>query len=91
MGVLLAVGHNFAWHERWTWADRRTGGQLIVRLLKFVGSVGAISLVGTVVLTTVSVSVFRMPVLIGNLLAVWSTAVLNYLVLDRIIFRELES
>ena len=90
-GVLLAVTHNFAWHERWTWADRRVGGHVLVRLLKFVASVGTTSLVGTVVLTTVYVSVLRIPIIIGNLLAVWSTAALNYLVLDRLIFRESDS
>jgi putative flippase GtrA len=91
VGVLLALAHNFAWHERWTWADRRMGGHVIVRLVKFAASIGVVSLTGTVVLTTVYVSLLRMPIFVGNLLAVWSTAVLNYLVLDRLIFRELES
>jgi putative flippase GtrA len=99
VGVMIAMVHNFAWHERWTWADRttpstplRTGsGHAIARLMKFAASVGFVSLTGTVVLTTLYVSLLRIPVVLANLLAVWSTAFLNYLVLDRVIYQELES
>ena len=91
VGVLLAVVHNFAWHERWTWADRPADGHVIGRLMKFVASVGVVSLAGTVMLTAIFVSVLRVPIYLGNLFAVWSTALLNYLVLDRLVFRESES
>ena len=91
IGVLLAVLHNFAWHDRWTWADRTTGAPAIARLAKFTASVGFVSLAGTVAFTTVYVVAFCLPLVLGNLLAVWSTALLNYLVLDRLVFRELES
>ncbi len=26
LAIELALLHNFAWHERWTWRDRREGG-----------------------------------------------------------------
>jgi putative flippase GtrA len=91
LGVTLAMAHNFAWHERWMWADRRIGRPVIISLMKFVASVGLVSLAGTVVLTTVFVALLQMPIVIGNLLAVWSTAVLNYLLLDRLVFREMKS
>jgi putative flippase GtrA len=91
IGVLLAVVHNFAWHDRWTWSDRTTGVSAIARLAKFTASVGIVSLVGTVALTTLYVVAFRVPLVLGNLLAVWSTALLNYFVLDRLVFGELQS
>jgi dolichol-phosphate mannosyltransferase len=37
--VEVAVLHNFFWHERWTWADRRPGRR-VDRLLRFHASNG---------------------------------------------------
>ena len=46
--------HNFVWHERWTWADRRFGGfagpQTFARLVRFNVATGLISIVGNLVL-----------------------------------------
>jgi putative flippase GtrA len=87
-GVVLAILHNFVWHERWTWSDRDRSSNTVTRLLRFASLTGVVSLLGTVVLTTVYVSALKAPVFIGNLLAVWSTGFVNYILLDRVIFEE---
>lgn len=88
-GVGAAILHNFAWHERWTWADRRRAGNAAGRLARVALSTGLVSLIGTVVLTTWLASLGT-PVVIGNLLAVWATGLLNYTLLDRLIYRALQ-
>lgn len=88
-GVLVAILHNFAWHERWTWADRDRSEAPAVRLARVILSTGLVSLVGTVALTALYVSAFGAPVAIGNLLAVWSVGLVNYALLDRVIYRAL--
>lgn len=86
-GVLAAILHNFAWHERWTWADRDRSTSPGVRLVRVMLSTGLASLAGTVALTTLYVSTFGAPVAIGNLLAVWSVGLVNFALLDRVIYR----
>ena len=88
VGVQLAVLHNFVWHERWTWGDRDRAAGLFTRLLRFNLVTGGISLIGTVALTTLYASALGAPIVIGNLLAVWTVGVINYLVLDRAMYPE---
>jgi putative flippase GtrA len=46
LAVESAVLHNFAWHERWTWADRpsRILRESLARLIRFNLTNGAISI-----------------------------------------------
>lgn len=88
IAVLLAVVHNFVWHERWTWADRDVSAPWPLRLLRFTAATGLVSLAGTVTLTAVYASIFGVPVVVGNLLAVWSVGIVNYLLLDRVVYQE---
>ena len=90
IAVVLAIGHNFVWHEHWTWADRDRSARVLTRLLRFGAATGAVSLVGTVVLTTAYDSLLKTPVVVSNLLAVWTVGFLNYLMLDRVIYQELK-
>jgi hypothetical protein len=48
--VEAAVLHNFAWHQRWTWRDRRPASahETLGRLLRFHALNGAVSLAGNV-------------------------------------------
>jgi putative flippase GtrA len=54
VAVEAAVLHNFAWHERYTWADRirsgRSAGLVVRRLLAFHAGNGAVSLAGNLLL-----------------------------------------
>lgn len=54
LGISGAIGHNFAWHVRWTWRDRIQPGTSLVRaFVRFVGANGAVSLMGSVLLMPV--------------------------------------
>jgi putative flippase GtrA len=54
-GIEAAVLHNFCWHERWTWAERRAGRGTAVarRLVRFHAANAVISLAGSLMLTRV--------------------------------------
>ena len=88
--VEVAVLHNFVWHERWTWADRRFGGfagpQTFARLVRFNLATGLISIVGNLVLMDVLVEALGLPPLLGNVIAVGLLSVVNFIVSDRWVF-----
>jgi putative flippase GtrA len=85
LAVETAILHNFAWHERYTWRDRPSGGR-IGRLLRFNFTTGALSIVSNVVLMGLLVSRLHLPYLPANLLAIIATSLLNYFVADRFVF-----
>jgi putative flippase GtrA len=88
--VELAILHNWAWHERYTWSDRSTGGlsRQLVRLAKFNISNGAVSLIGNLVLMNFLVGHLHIPLLISNLLSVTACSLVNFMLGDRFIFGE---
>jgi putative flippase GtrA len=83
--VEAAVLHNFFWHERWTWGDRRQAS-VAQRLLRFNASTGLTSIAGNVVLTTAAVELLHCPTLIANAAAVALTSLANFVVADRWVF-----
>ena len=85
LAVEAAVLHNFFWHERFTWADRRTAASL-ARLVKFNLSTGGLSIVGNVLAMKLLVEVAGIEYLLANLLSIAACSVLNFLVADRGIF-----
>jgi len=85
MAVLMAVSHNFFWHERVTWPGRLREGRLR-RWLSFNLSNGLISVVTNVVVTTLVVAVTGAPLLVANAAAVVLASALNFVVSDRYIF-----
>jgi putative flippase GtrA len=85
LAVEAAVLHNFAWHQRWTWADR-TGGSLGRRLLRFHAATGLTSIAGNVVFTAIYTTVGHMPLLAANVLAVATMSVLTFAIADRWVF-----
>jgi putative flippase GtrA len=91
IAVEAAILHNFFWHERWTWRDRRTGGPTAaaLRLLRFNGASGLVSLIGNVVLTAALVEAWHLPVVVANVVAVGAMSLANFLVADRWVFRRL--
>lgn len=76
LAVETAVLHNFAWHERWTWAGRTTGTRG-GRLARFHASNGLISMAGNAVLTT-TLAGAGAPLVLASLAAVLTCALLNY-------------
>ena len=70
--------HNFAWHLRYTWRDRRDNSALLGQLLRFHLSNGLVSLVGNLALMRVLVEDARMPVLAANSIAILCCSVVNF-------------
>ena len=87
LAVTLAVVHNFAWHERWTWRDRvRTRGGTRERLVKYLATTGASSVGGNVVMTAFWAGYVGLPVVVANVLSVATLALLNFAAADRVVF-----
>lgn len=72
LAVEAAILHNYFWHRRWTWPDRRGS------LLRFHLSNGGISLPGNVALTAAIVST-GLHYAAANLLAIAVCAAANFL------------
>ena len=85
MAVEAAVLHNFFWHERFTWADRR-GRSSFERLVKFNLTTGGISILGNLVAMKLLVELAGVEYLLANLLSIAGCSILNFLVADRAIF-----
>ena len=90
--VEVAVLHNFFWHERWTWRERRGGWrEALSRLVRFNLTTGLLSIVANVVFTRLLVDRFRVPYLAANLMAIALTSIGNFLVSEYLVFRPRES
>ena len=90
LAVETALLHNFVWHERWTWADRKAGAPSawLQRLARFHLTSGVVSIAGNVLLTSLFVAVAGLHYLVANVLAVGACTVLNFLAADRLVFRS---
>ena len=87
--VGAAIVHNFAWHVRWTWADRRcTGARLARAFVWFAGGNGAVSMAGNLALMPVLVELASAPVLAANAIAVAVCGLANYWISDNVSFRR---
>lgn len=93
--IELAVLHNFAWHERWTWgagrkAERGTAAgarsSVFFRCVVFHAGNGCVSLLGSLALLPVLVGVLHLHYLIANLATIAATGLLNFLISDRLVF-----
>ena len=92
LAVETAVLHNFAWHERWTWADRaRVSGGAWRRLLAFNLSNGLVSLIGTTIVLTALAGGLGVPPLWANAVAIVACSFLNFILADRLVFARHES
>jgi putative flippase GtrA len=85
LAVEAAILHNFAWHRRWTWADRR-GTRAILALFRFNATNGATSLAGNLVLMFVFVGVFKLNPLVANLITIAICSLINFALADRFVF-----
>jgi len=84
LAVESAVIHNFFWHERFTWSDRRTNAG-VGRFLKFNLTTGIFSLAGNVVFTKLLADA-GMSYLLANGSAIVLCAIINFLLNDRLVF-----
>jgi putative flippase GtrA len=86
LAVEAAVIHNFVWHERFTWADRRSAGSL-ARFARFNATTGAISILENLALMKLLMDNSRLHYLLANGITIATCSVINFLVSDRFVFR----
>ncbi|HUO16136.1 MAG TPA: GtrA family protein [Verrucomicrobiae bacterium] len=87
LAVEAAVLHNFLWHERFTWADRKSNERL-ARLLRFNFTTGAVSIVGNLLLMRWLAGGLHIRPMLANGIAIAACSLLNFLVSDRWVFRN---
>jgi putative flippase GtrA len=85
LAVEVTVLHNFFWHERFTWSDRKTRDRF-VRLLKFNLTTGALSIIGNVIAMKLLAGMAGINYVAANLLSITACSILNFIVADRAIF-----
>lgn len=88
VAVELAVLNNFVWHQRWTWSDRpaTTKRETWRRLAKFNVTTGLVSLVGNLVLMSILVGRFGLPITPANVITVGACSLISFFLADRIAF-----
>lgn len=89
IAVETAVLHNFAWHERYTWADRTCApGGFWGRFVRFHTSNGLISIAGNAFLMRLLVGGLRWNYLTANLVAIAACGLINFAAAEWFVFRR---
>lgn len=90
LAVELAVVNNFVWHQLWTWSDRpaATKKETLRRLAKFNLTTGVVSLMGNLVLMSILVGRFGLPIVGANVVTVVACSILSFFLADRIAFQR---
>jgi len=87
--VEVAVLHNFAWHEVWTWRDRvHEPGARLARLVRFHLGNGLVSILANLVLMRFFKGALGLPLLWANLISIAITALLNFAISEWWVFRR---
>jgi putative flippase GtrA len=87
LAVEAAVLHNFLWHERWTWKGRVAEKGMLLRLVRFNLTTGAVSILANLVFMRLLVGQLHMQFLVANLLSIAATSLANFLLSEWFVFR----
>jgi putative flippase GtrA len=85
VAVEISVLHNFVWHRKWTWADRKQPNAARM-LVRFNLTSGALSLAGNLISMFVLVSAVKLNAWAASLLAIAVCALVNFILSDRLVF-----
>lgn len=90
LAVELAILHNFLWHQRRTWSDRRvTGaGQIALRFARYNAGTALTSIGGNLLLMWILVSGAGLHYALANAMTVLSLAAVNFAYCDLLVFRR---
>jgi putative flippase GtrA len=91
LAIEITLLHNFFWHVRYTWKDRRGAGGLAAQAMRFHLSNGLVSMVGNLALMPVLVGLMGMPVLVANGVAVLGCSLVNFWLGDGWVFARSRS
>jgi putative flippase GtrA len=86
--IEITLLHNFVWHLRYTWRDRRHHSPLAAQLLRFHLSNGLVSMLGNLALMRVLIHNAHQPLLASNTIAILSCSVVNFCLGNRWAFPE---
>ena len=81
--IEITLLHNFMWHLRYTWRDRRDDATRLQQLVRFHLSNGAVSMVGNLGLMRLLVHGMRVPVVAANGIAIVCCSAVNFWMGDR--------
>ena len=76
--VEVTLLHNFAWHVRYTWRDRKGNSGRLSQLIRFHFSNGLVSMLGNLALMRILVDEARLPVLAANCVAILCCSLVNF-------------
>jgi putative flippase GtrA len=76
--IETAVLHNFVWHVRFTWRDRRENSALLSQLVRFHFSNGLVSMLGNLVLMRILVDEAHLQLLVSNSIAILCCSIINF-------------
>lgn len=88
VAVEFAVVHNFIWHLRFTWPDRRGSSAVAGQFVRFHLANGMVSLVGNVALMRVLVEDAHLPLLVADSIAILCCSIVNFCLGDNWAFAE---
>ena len=90
IAVEAAVLHNFVWHERWTWASRRSRSamMLLSRLCRFHVLNGTISMAGNLAVMYLLVGTLQADPIVANILAIIACSIVNFGASELMVFRR---
>jgi putative flippase GtrA len=81
--IEITLLHNFIWHTRYTWRDRRDGSALSVQCIRFHLTNGLISMLGNLAIMRILVDEANTPVLAANMIAILCCSITNFCLGDR--------
>jgi putative flippase GtrA len=87
ISVEIVILHNFLWHERFTWPDRRTR-HFATRLWRFQAGNGLVSLVGNTFLMHCFVDLLKAPPTLSAAAAIALCSIANFLIADRWVYAD---
>jgi putative flippase GtrA len=79
----LTLLHNFFWHLRYTWSDRRNRSALMRQLIRFHLSNGLVSFAGNLTLVRLLTGAGRVPIIVSNAIAILACSIANFCVSHR--------
>ena len=84
MALGATLVHNFIWHVRWTWRDRRPGTGYVVAFVRFASANGGVSILGTALLVPLCVERFGLPAVAANVVAIAVCGLVNFWLASRV-------
>jgi putative flippase GtrA len=78
IAIEVTLLHNFAWHLRYTWRDRRDNSAPLTQLLRFHLSNGLVSIAGNLALMQLLVHQLHLPVVASNGIAISCCSIINF-------------